>query len=367
MTEISPITTTLEKESIHLDLPERQEVKRLAEKLTETAPGLLDEPNWLATARDLSCVIPVALRTALRNFSADSGQAGAIQIHGLPVGPLPPTPARRESVERSTTLPASVLVLCAMVLGEVVAFRAEKRGALVQNVVPVPGEEQVQSNAGSVDLEMHIENAFHPHRPDFVALFCLRQDLDEEGGCASRQFGGRSGSSPPNSGESLPSLASGRTHHRPSTAPAARLRSEYFPVRTRIRTLGSTSTPRRPWTRAPRGPWPPSARLSNPCATPSTSPRATSQSSTTAWSCTAAPRSRPDTTATTAGCTARSFTPTAAVLGPCATAAGMSSAEWAAVPQDRAQQVLTKDSPSLNPWADKRPKSLIAAAGGNDA
>nr|WTB09067.1 TauD/TfdA family dioxygenase [Streptomyces antimycoticus] len=182
MTEISPITTTLEKESIHLDLPERQEVKRLAEKLTETAPGLLDEPNWLATARDLSCVIPVALRTALRNFSADSGQAGAIQIHGLPVGPLPPTPARRESVERSTTLPASVLVLCAMVLGEVVAFEAEKRGALVQNVVPVPGEEQVQSNAGSVDLEMHIENAFHPHRPDFVALFCLRQDLDEEGG-----------------------------------------------------------------------------------------------------------------------------------------------------------------------------------------
>ncbi|MEU2764504.1 TauD/TfdA family dioxygenase [Streptomyces sp. NPDC006906] len=182
MMEISPITTTLERESIHLDLPERQEVKRLAEQLTETAPGLLDEPHWLATARDLSCALPVALRTALRNFSADSGQAGAIQIHGLPVGPLPPTPARKESVERSTTLPASALVLCAMVLGEVVAFEAEKRGALVQNVVPVPGEEQVQSNAGSVDLEMHIENAFHPHRPDFVALFCLRQDLDEEGG-----------------------------------------------------------------------------------------------------------------------------------------------------------------------------------------
>lgn len=182
MTEIGPITTTLEKEPIYLDLDVRQEIKRLAELLAETAPGLLDEPRWLAAARDLSCALPAALRTALRNFSANSGQAGVIQIHGLPVGPLPPTPARRESVERWATVPASVIVLCAMVLGEVVGFEGEKRGALVHNVVPVPGEERTQSNAGSVNLEMHIENAFHPHRPDFVALSCLRQDLDGEAG-----------------------------------------------------------------------------------------------------------------------------------------------------------------------------------------
>ncbi|GAA3416436.1 TauD/TfdA family dioxygenase [Streptosporangium vulgare] len=182
MTEIGPITTTLEKESIYLDLDVRQEIKRLAELLAETVPGLLDEPHWLAAARDLSCALPAALRTALRNFSANSGQAGVIQIHGLPVGPLPPTPTSRESVERWATVPASVIVLCAMVLGEVVGFEGEKRGALVHNVVPVPGEERTQSNAGSVNLEMHTENAFHPHRPDFVALSCLRQDLDGEAG-----------------------------------------------------------------------------------------------------------------------------------------------------------------------------------------
>ncbi|WP_406498903.1 TauD/TfdA family dioxygenase [Streptomyces sp. NBC_00846] len=182
MTEIIPITTKLEKESIHLDLDVRREIKRLAELLAETAPGLLDEPRWLAAARDVSCDLPATLRAALRNFSADSGQAGVLQIHGLPVGSLPPTPTRRESVERWATVPASALVLCAMVLGEVVGFKGEMCGALVHNVVPVPGEERSQSNAGSVNLEMHTENAFHPHRPDFVALSCLRQDLDGEAG-----------------------------------------------------------------------------------------------------------------------------------------------------------------------------------------
>ncbi|MEU0146248.1 TauD/TfdA family dioxygenase [Streptomyces sp. NPDC006288] len=182
MTEFSPIVTTLEKESIHLGLDVRREVRRLAELLTETAPGLLDDPRWLAEARDLSCALPTTLRTALRNFSADSGQGGVLRIHGLPVGPLPPTPTQRESVARTATVPASALVLCTMVLGEVVGFEGEKHGALVQNVVPVPGEERKQSNAGSVDLEMHTENAFHPHRPDFVALSCLRQDPDGEAG-----------------------------------------------------------------------------------------------------------------------------------------------------------------------------------------
>lgn len=182
MTENSPLTTTLEKDSIYLDLDVRREVKRLAELLAESAPGLLDEPRWLAAARDVSCALPTALRTALRNFSADSGQAGVLQIHGLPVGSLPPTPTRQESVERRATVPASALVLCAMALGEVVGFEGEKSGALVQNVVPVPGAERSQSNAGSVNLEMHTENAFHPHRPDFVALYCLRQDSDGEAG-----------------------------------------------------------------------------------------------------------------------------------------------------------------------------------------
>jgi L-asparagine oxygenase len=82
-----------------------------------------------------------------------------------------------ESVERQAAVPGSITVLLSLYLGEVIAYREEKSGALVQNVVPVPGREASQSNAGSGTLlELHTENAFHPHRSDYVGLFCLRND-----------------------------------------------------------------------------------------------------------------------------------------------------------------------------------------------
>lgn len=89
---------------------------------------------------------------------------------------LPATPTVPNSVERAATLPAAVAVLIALQLGEIVAYRAEKSGAMVQNVVPVAGQEDSQSNAGAATLEMHVENAFHPHRPDYLGLLCLRSD-----------------------------------------------------------------------------------------------------------------------------------------------------------------------------------------------
>ncbi|MBY8851239.1 hypothetical protein K7G98_24000, partial [Saccharothrix sp. MB29] len=105
-------------------------------------------------------------------------------VRGLPVDParLPPTPARPGSVQRTATVPASSAVLVALHLGEPMAFREEKSGALVQDVVPVPGMEETQGNAGSVPLTMHVENAFHPDRPDYVGLLCLRNDHDNVAG-----------------------------------------------------------------------------------------------------------------------------------------------------------------------------------------
>ena len=67
-------------------------------------------------------------------------------------------------------------------LGEVIAYRDEKQGALVQNVVPVATLAKSQSNGGSVPLELHTENAFHPNRPDYIGLLCLRPaDQDQVG------------------------------------------------------------------------------------------------------------------------------------------------------------------------------------------
>ncbi len=163
---------------------EQAELTILAAELASTSPQLVDEPAWVDAARRLSSRLPLRLRVAIREFRHDPGDDGLLLIRNLLAGEasLPPTPTAPESVERSATKAAAMQVLIALQIGEIVAFRDEKSGALVQNVVPVRGREDAQSNAGSTLLEMHTENAFHANRPDFVAFFCLRSDHENRAG-----------------------------------------------------------------------------------------------------------------------------------------------------------------------------------------
>ncbi|GAA4548879.1 TauD/TfdA family dioxygenase [Amycolatopsis samaneae] len=162
---------------VTLTRAEHDELRAVAQELAEFPPRRVDAPAWVLAARQRSCLLPLLLRETLREYRHDSGTDGVLLLRNLPIGTaIPPTPTIAGSVEREATVAAAVQVLLSLCVGEIGAFRAEKTGALVQNVVPVPGRERSQSNAGSVVLTMHVENAFHPARPDFVALLCLRAD-----------------------------------------------------------------------------------------------------------------------------------------------------------------------------------------------
>lgn len=154
------------------------EIERVALGLLPVAQGRIDEHAWVSAAREAWEELPAPVRATVRRFRRDSGTTGALVVSGLPLGPdgVPDTPIRDGSVQRTATVPAAVLMMFAAGLGDPASFRPEKSGALVQDVVPVPGKEDFQGNAGSVLLSFHIENAFHPHRPDFVMLSCLRAD-----------------------------------------------------------------------------------------------------------------------------------------------------------------------------------------------
>ncbi|MFI5800325.1 TauD/TfdA family dioxygenase [Streptomyces sp. NPDC051677] len=152
-------------------------LEAVAKEMLDIADGRVDSPEFVAAARDAWESLPAPLRREIRRFRRHSGPRGRLLLRGLPVGDdARDTPSAADSVQRESSVAAAVLLMVACGLGDPAAFRQEKSGALVQDVVPVPGREAFQGNAGSVLLSFHTENAFHEHRPDYVMLLCLRAD-----------------------------------------------------------------------------------------------------------------------------------------------------------------------------------------------
>src|ERR1051326_2434953 len=57
----------------------------------------------------------------------------------------------------------------------------------IQNVHPVVGDENTQFGSNKVNLDWHVEDAFHPARPTWVSLLCLRTDPAAETRIAKAQ------------------------------------------------------------------------------------------------------------------------------------------------------------------------------------
>lgn len=125
------------------------------------------------------------IRSVLR-LRADPEASGALLVTGMPVDDdLPPTPTGPVSPSFSAgSVSRGAILLLAILLGEPVAYAAEKEGALVQNVFPTPEQRDKPSNESSaVGLEFHTEltfsraqpaQSFDVAAPDFVLLLALR-------------------------------------------------------------------------------------------------------------------------------------------------------------------------------------------------
>ncbi|MFJ6862727.1 TauD/TfdA family dioxygenase [Streptomyces termitum] len=88
-------------------------------------------------------------------------------------GPTPlswqePLDSGRQALEEAQ------LALLAAALGEVFAWPTIQRGRMVQNLLPVESDREEQSGHGSVALEWHTEDGFHPDRCRYLALLGIR-------------------------------------------------------------------------------------------------------------------------------------------------------------------------------------------------
>lgn len=155
-------------------------------------PIAVDSPSWPNTlvppyavgverfvraAGHAARSLPPTIHDALVDFTDEAHQSGAMLLRGLPVGdlprtpPTPTTPAEKDSVSEFT------LLTIARRLGQPVGYEPEHGGDLVQNIVPTESAVDRQvSTSSKVQLMFHTEAAFHPFRPRYLLLLCLRGD-----------------------------------------------------------------------------------------------------------------------------------------------------------------------------------------------
>jgi L-asparagine oxygenase len=122
-------------------------------------------------------LLPADVHDALVDFADAGNDAGALLLRGVPVGELPPTPASPSSAGKLNKVSEFALLTVARRLGQPVGYAPEHGGDLIQNISPVArdAERQVSTSSKS-PLAFHTEAAFHPHRPRYLLLLCLKGD-----------------------------------------------------------------------------------------------------------------------------------------------------------------------------------------------
>jgi L-asparagine oxygenase len=141
--------------------------------------GLVANERFVTAAGHAARLMPSVVHDALVDFADAAPQSGALLLRGLPVGDLGFTPDSPVSPTTKDRTSEFVLLAAARRLGQPVGYLPEHGGELVQNLVPTKANAHRQvSTSSGVDLMFHTEAAFHPHRPRYLLLLCLRGDAN---------------------------------------------------------------------------------------------------------------------------------------------------------------------------------------------
>jgi L-asparagine oxygenase len=145
--------------------------------LLEAAGPDVNAAAFTRAAGHAGRLLPAEVHDALVDFADAGNDAGALLLRGVPVGDLPPTPAAPSSAEKLNKISEFALLTVGRRLGQPVGYAPEHGGDLVQNISPVArdAERQVSTSSRST-LAFHTEAAFHPHRPRYLLLLCLKGD-----------------------------------------------------------------------------------------------------------------------------------------------------------------------------------------------
>ncbi len=140
----------------------------------------LDDEELITAAELSGNLLPSRVLQALSRFRRHGNDSGVILIRNIPTDvDIPPTPVNGFLADWDELPVATFAQLAvASAVGDVIAYADEKSGRIIQDVAPVEGAVERQENSGTVYLELHTEDGFHPYKPDFITLMCLRPDQE---------------------------------------------------------------------------------------------------------------------------------------------------------------------------------------------
>lgn len=148
-----------------------------SQALKETRESGFSLSQILSTAALCSQGADPALYRTVKNFARSPLSSGSLLVKNCPVGVLPNTPSLPDEVcEKDYTSELSLIAITS-ILGHPTGYTPEMGGRLVQNIVPTEVSQTEQTSTSSkTNLYFHTEAAFHPYRPKWLALLCLKGD-----------------------------------------------------------------------------------------------------------------------------------------------------------------------------------------------
>jgi Fe(II)/alpha-ketoglutarate-dependent arginine beta-hydroxylase len=161
---------------------ETEQISALTHSLSELAGGI-DDGNFLARMAVFANELPRGLRLFMEGFRT-ADRSPACLVHGYPVdetriGPSPIVyncQRDKSGDEIRLELAATLLSSC---IGDVFGWRLQHDGSIIHDLAPRPEHEDLGFGTGSLQhINWHTEDAFHPCRADYIALFCMRNSRE---------------------------------------------------------------------------------------------------------------------------------------------------------------------------------------------
>ena len=139
----------------------------------------VEEVEFIRRAAVYAHELPRRVREFLSDFKLLEPACGVCLISGYPIDNvrIGKTPSHwKWKLDAATSLEEQIMfVLYGCLLGDPFAWATQQDGYLMHDVFPIEGNKYDQLGSGSEQtLWWHTEDAFHPHRADYLGLMCLR-------------------------------------------------------------------------------------------------------------------------------------------------------------------------------------------------